>query len=83
MLSYQHLYHAGNMADVHKHSLLAWMLQYLTQKEKPVSYIETHAGRALYDLTSDEAIKTGEAAEGINRVLAANWFSESHPICRP
>ena len=79
MLSYQHLYHAGNMADVHKHSLLAWMLQYLTQKEKPVSYIETHAGRALYDLTSDEAIKTGEAAEGINRVLAANWFSESHP----
>ncbi|MBT4831702.1 MAG: 23S rRNA (adenine(2030)-N(6))-methyltransferase RlmJ, partial [Marinovum sp.] len=45
MLSYQHLYHAGNMADVHKHSLLVWMLQYLTQKEKPISYIETHAGR--------------------------------------
>ena len=54
MLSYQHLYHAGNMADVHKHSLLAWMLQYLTQKEKPVSYIETHAGRALYALNSPE-----------------------------
>ena len=53
MLSYQHLYHAGNMADVHKHSLLVWMLQYLTQKEKPISYIETHAGRALYDLNSD------------------------------
>ena len=79
MLSYQHLYHAGNMADVHKHSLLVWMLQYLTQKEKPISYIETHAGRALYDLNSDEAIKTGEATEGINRVLAANWFSGAHP----
>ncbi|MEO1363946.1 MAG: hypothetical protein AAFU86_09255, partial [Pseudomonadota bacterium] len=25
MLSYQHIYHAGNLADVHKHALLAWM----------------------------------------------------------
>ncbi len=75
MLSYQHLYHAGNMADVHKHSLLAWMLQYLTQKEKPVSYIETHAWRSLYDLTSYESTKPGEAAAGINLVLAANCFS--------
>ena len=41
------------MANVHKHSLLVWMLQYLTQKEKPISYIETHARRALYDLNSD------------------------------
>ena len=35
MLSYQHIYHAGNLADVHKHSLLAWMLDYLTRKDKP------------------------------------------------
>ncbi len=67
------------MADVHKHSLLVWMLQYLTQKEKPISYIETHAGLALYDLNCDKAIKTGEATEDINRVLAANWFSGAHP----
>ena len=79
MLSYQHLYHAGNMADVHKHSLLVWMLRYLTQKDKPISYIETHAGRALYDLASHEAVKTGEAAEGITRALTANWFAEPHP----
>ncbi len=50
MLSYQHLYHAGNLADVHKHAALAWMLDYLTRKDKPLSYIETHAGRGLYDL---------------------------------
>lgn len=77
MLSYQHIYHAGNLADVHKHSLLAWMLSYLTRKDKPLSYIETHAGRALYDLTDDAALKTGEAAQGITK--AAAWFAPGHP----
>ncbi|MCK5500680.1 MAG: 23S rRNA (adenine(2030)-N(6))-methyltransferase RlmJ, partial [Tritonibacter mobilis] len=65
MLSYQHIYHAGNLADVQKHALLAWMLDYMTRKDKPLSYLETHAGRALYDLASAEAQKTGEAAQGI------------------
>ena len=82
MLSYQHLYHAGNLADVHKHSLLAWMLDYLTRKDKPVTYLETHAGRALYDLGATEAVKTGEATEGITQVLGAPWFSETHPYWR-
>ena len=68
MLSYQHIYHAGNLADVHKHALLAWMLSYLTQKEKPLTYIETHAGRAMYDLGDEEALKTAEAAAGITRL---------------
>lgn len=80
MLSYQHQYHAGNMADVHKHGLLAFMLDYLAQKDKPVSYIETHAGRGLYDLGSAEALKTGEAVRGIGR--AAGWFGADHPYAR-
>ncbi len=77
MLSYQHIYHAGNLADVQKHALLAWMLDYLTQKDKPLSYIETHAGRGLYDLGSAEALKTGEAQAGID--LAEAWFPADHP----
>jgi 23S rRNA (adenine2030-N6)-methyltransferase len=77
MLSYQHLYHAGNLADVHKHATLAWVLDYLTQKDKPLSYIETHAGRGVYDLDADEAIKTGEAAAGI--ALAEALFPADHP----
>jgi 23S rRNA (adenine2030-N6)-methyltransferase len=77
MLSYQHIYHAGNLADVHKHSLLAWMLEYLTRKDKPLTYLETHAGRALYDLGGEEARKTGEAAAGISR--ARTWFKPEHP----
>lgn len=80
MLSYQHIYHAGNLADVHKHSLLAWMLDYMTRKDKPISYIETHAGRALYDLTAEEARKTGEAAMGIHRTR--DWFGEDHPYMK-
>lgn len=80
MLSYQHSYHAGNLADVHKHALLAWMLDYLTAKPKPLTYIETHAGRGLYDLGSAEAQKTGEAAAGIAR--AAPLFDAAHPYRR-
>jgi 23S rRNA (adenine2030-N6)-methyltransferase len=80
MLSYQHLYHAGNLADVHKHALLAWVLDYLTQKDKPLSYIETHAGRGVYDLGADEALKTGEAAGGVAR--AEGWFKPDHPYRR-
>jgi len=80
MLSYQHIYHAGNLADVHKHGLLASMLAYLTRKDKPLSYIETHAGRALYNLQDDEALKTGEAGQGIEKV--AHWFDADHPYAQ-
>lgn len=78
MLSYQHIYHAGNLADVHKHGLLAWVLAYLTQKDKPLSYIETHAGRGLYDLQDPAAVKTAEAAEGIAK--ADGFFDAAHPF---
>ena len=80
MLSYQHAFHAGNLADVHKHALLAWMLAYLTRKDKPLSYLETHGGRALYDLSDAAAQKTGEAAQGIERVAA--WFDAEHPYAQ-
>lgn len=80
MLSYQHAFHAGNLADLHKHALLAWMLDYLTAKPKPLTYLETHAGRGLYDLAGAEAAKTGEAAAGITRALAENWFPADHPL---
>jgi 23S rRNA (adenine2030-N6)-methyltransferase len=80
MLSYQHGYHAGNLADVHKHALLAWSLAYMTRKDKPLSYLETHAGRGLYDTTDEAAVKTGEAAKGIT--IAADWFARDHPYAQ-
>ena len=80
MLSYQHLYHAGNAADVHKHAALALALDHMVQKPKPLSYIETHAGRGRYDLTAPEAVKTGEAAQGIARLR--DTFPKDHPFLR-
>ncbi len=82
MLSYQHIYHAGNLADVQKHALLAWVLDYLTQKDKPLSYVETHSGRGLYQLDAVEAVKTGEAEAGIVRAQAEGWFGPHHPMSR-
>lgn len=82
MLSYQHAYHAGNMADVHKHAVLAWVLDYMGQKPKPLSYFETHAGRGLYDLDGIEAQKTGEAAAGIDVIEGLGWFDPDHPFAR-
>ena len=80
MLSYQHGFHAGNAADVHKHALLSAALAYMTQKDKPITYLETHAGRGLYDLAGPQAVKTGEAAAGIKRLLSS--FAPDHPYRR-
>ncbi|MGD9293729.1 MAG: 23S rRNA (adenine(2030)-N(6))-methyltransferase RlmJ [Roseobacter sp.] len=78
MLSYQHIYHAGNLADIHKHVLLAWILAYLVRKDKPLTYIETHAGRGLYDLSEDASRKTGEAEKGVS--VVEGYFMRDHPF---
>lgn len=67
MLSYQHIYHAGNMADIHKHLWLITVLDYLNKKDKPYCWLDTHSGRGLYDLSSTEANKTEEYKSGIER----------------
>ncbi len=72
MLSYQHAYHAGGPADLHKHSALAGILALLTEKPRPLSYLESHAGRGVYDLADPEAIKTGEALRGVGHVEPAD-----------
>lgn len=64
MLSYQHIYHAGGPADLHKHALLCLVLDGLRRRCRILTYMETHAGRGLYDLGAKEAAKTGEAARG-------------------
>jgi 23S rRNA (adenine2030-N6)-methyltransferase len=79
MLSYQHIYHAGCLADVHKHAALCALLNIMVQKEKPLTYIETHAGRGFYDMRAPEAQKTGEYLSGIMRVKSEKWFDKNHP----
>jgi len=75
-VNYRHIYHAGNFADVLKHTVLALVIEYLKLKPAPFRVIDTHAGIGLYDLTSERAQKTGEWRDGIGRVLdAAPGFS--------
>jgi len=71
MLSYQHGYHAGNFSDVIKHLTLSRLLAYLSQKPKPLLYLETHAGRGLYDLRDGQAQKNAEFLEGISLLWEA------------
>lgn len=65
MLSYQHAFHAGNAADLHKHAVLAGLIELLTVKARGITVMESHAGRGLYDLGGAEAIRTGEARAGV------------------
>lgn len=67
-MHYQHRFHAGNFADVFKHVLLCALVQALNRKDKPWSYLETHAGAASYDLSDAAALKTGEWQDGIGRL---------------
>lgn len=69
MLSYQHIYHAGNRADIQKHLWLITVLDYLLKKDTPFQWVDTHAGRGLYNLESDEAQKIGEFNEGIDALM--------------
>jgi 23S rRNA (adenine2030-N6)-methyltransferase len=67
-MNYRHQYHAGNFADVVKHLAEVAILMHLAKKDAPFAMIDSHAGRGSYDLASEEALKTGEAASGIQRL---------------
>ena len=73
MLSYQHAYHAGNFADVVKHITLCLICDYLTKKDKPLFYIETHSGRGKYDLRLPISQKTAEFKDGVGLI----WQNKS------
>ncbi len=75
LLSYRHIYHAGNFADVFKHAILVLLLRALQRKDKPLCYLETHAGAGRYDLHSEQARKNAEFKGGIHRL----WRAKSPP----
>jgi len=74
-MNYRHSFHAGNSADVVKHSLLIALVRALQLKEGALTLIDTHAGCGLYDLEGDEAQRTGEAAQGVLRA-----FADANPL---
>ena len=75
MLAYRHAFHAGNHADVLKHTVLTCVLRYLNQKDKPYRVVDTHAGAGGYSLQSRYAQKKGEYEHGIAQL----WTRDDLP----
>lgn len=71
MFSYRHGFHAGNHADVLKHMVLIAVVKHLTAKPTALTVVDTHAGAGLYRLDSDFAGTSGEAVDGILKLLAS------------
>jgi 23S rRNA (adenine2030-N6)-methyltransferase len=82
-MNYRHVYHAGNFADVVKHATIARIVEYLKRKEHAFRVIDTHAGAGRYDLSSEEAQKTGEWQSGIGRLLGARLAPEVAALLAP
>jgi 23S rRNA (adenine2030-N6)-methyltransferase len=72
-VNYQHAFHAGNFADVHKHVVLLAILDYLKTKSSPFFVLDTHAGRGSYDLSSEAARRGGEWQQGIGKVMSRSY----------
>lgn len=75
MLSYQHGFHAGNVADCHKHALLSLLYKHLLAKEKPFYSLDSFAGRGVYAFSSEQAQQLKEHEFGISKL----WQQEEWP----
>ncbi|MBT2301598.1 23S rRNA (adenine(2030)-N(6))-methyltransferase RlmJ [Variovorax paradoxus] len=80
MFSYRHAFHAGNHADVLKHTVLIATLEHLLEKEAALTVVDTHAGAGLYRLDGDYAGTSGEAAEGVLRLLSEAKDAKTTPL---
>lgn len=82
-MNYRHAYHAGNFADVVKHAVLTLIIEHMKQKPAPFRVVDTHAGIGLYDLTAEQAQKTGEWREGIGRLMRADLSAAASAALAP
>lgn len=69
-MNYRHAFHAGNFGDLLKHAVLIALLEAMTRQARSITVIDSHAGAGVYDLRSDAARRTGEAAAGIGALMA-------------
>src|SRR5215510_12046001 len=82
-MNYRHAFHAGNFADVVKHATLARILTHLAVKPAAFRVIDTHAGAGLYDLSGEEASRSGEWHAGIERLLSAPIAPAVQALLKP
>ncbi|MDG2522976.1 23S rRNA (adenine(2030)-N(6))-methyltransferase RlmJ [Caulobacter segnis] len=79
-MNYRHAFHAGNFADLVKHGVLTALMSALTREGAPLTVVDTHSGAGAYDLTGEMSRRSGEAAAGIFRLMAA---ADSPPAFQP
>ena len=82
-MNYRHAFHAGSFADVIKHIVLVRILTYLHEKPAPFRVIDSHAGAGLYDLSGEEAQRSGEWLTGIARLMQARLTETTVPLVAP
>jgi 23S rRNA (adenine2030-N6)-methyltransferase len=68
-VNYQHIYHAGNFADVAKHAGVVYCVDALRRKDAAFFVLDSHAGRGYYDLQAPQAQTSGEAERGVQRLI--------------
>lgn len=78
-MNYRHGFHAGNFADVLKHAILVALLKQLVAKDKPLVYLETHAGAGRYLLNDpqESSSRTPEYTEGVLPLLKARRVGDA------
>lgn len=74
-MNYRHSFHAGNHTEVFKHAALTLVLEHLLQKPQPFAVVDTHGGIGIYDLTSEEAVRTNEKAAGVEKIFGKSLSS--------
>jgi len=82
-MNYQHAFHAGNFADVHKHIVLVRILEHLREKPAPFRVVDSHAGAGRYDLYGPEATRSPEWQDGIARLFVAPSRDEAGTLIKP
>ena len=82
-MNYQHAFHAGNFADVHKHVVLTRSLEHLRAKPAAFRVIDSHAGAGRYDLLGPQAVRSGEWHDGVQRLLATPRGRDADVLLKP
>jgi len=80
MFSYRHAFHAGNHADVLKHTVLLAILRHMVEKDTAFTVFDTHAGAGLYRLDGDYAKTSAEASEGFLKLVAGMGKEPLAPV---
>lgn len=78
-MNYQHYFHAGNFADIFKHSILCFCLEKLHEKPSSFLAIDTHSSSAKYSIFDEKIAKTNEFNEGLRAILDQPNFQQILP----